>query len=167
MSSLQSLFVTATVTCHDFPFLPNQSRCVSLKLAGKNFMAQSIMSKTWLGNIFSMMALLAASWWAARRMWAFHSSTLGTAVFTLCLISSSWSLPLWNKIKRLGSKDKLPYQDSSNVVLKLVQVQKNWCSSRVPRAEHLSWDKLRQPFLAFTIIESMWQFLILDYWRHD
>ena len=39
-----------------------------------------------------------------------------------------------------------------------MQVQKNWTRSRVPRPERLSWDKLYRHFLAFLIMESMWQF---------
>ena len=92
LSSL--LFVSATETCHDLPFLPNQSRWVSLKLVGKNFMAQSMMRKTWFDVKWSITSLFAASWWAARRMWAFHSSSLGMVDSTSCLSSSSWSLPL-------------------------------------------------------------------------
>ena len=39
-----------------------------------------------------------------------------------------------------------------------MQVQKNWTSSRVPRPESLSWDKLYRRFLAFLTMESMRQF---------
>lgn len=67
ISSL-SILVTATVTCHDFPFFPNQSLCVSRKLVGRNFIAQSIIKRTWSGFRWSIMSLLAASWWAARRI---------------------------------------------------------------------------------------------------
>ena len=45
----------------------------------------------------SMTSLFAESWWAALRMWAFHSSSLGRAVSTSCMISSLRSLPLENK----------------------------------------------------------------------
>ena len=37
-----SALVMATERCQDFPFFPNQSRCVSRKLVGINFIAQSI-----------------------------------------------------------------------------------------------------------------------------
>ena len=44
-------------------------------------------------------------------------------------------------------------------VIGRIQVQeKNWINSRVPRPERLSWDKLYKRFLAFLIMESMWQF---------
>ena len=43
-------------------------------------------------------------------------------------------------------------------VIGQIQVQKNWTNSRVPRPERLSWDKLYKHFLAFLIMESMWQF---------
>ena len=39
-----------------------------------------------------------------------------------------------------------------------MQVQKNWTSSRVPRPESLTWDKLFRRFLAFLTMESMWEF---------
>ena len=43
-------------------------------------------------------------------------------------------------------------------VIGRIQVQKNWTNSRVLRPQRLSWDKLYKRFLAFLIIDSMWQF---------
>ena len=43
-------------------------------------------------------------------------------------------------------------------VIGRMQVQKNWSSQRVPRQERLSWGKLYRRFLAFLIMESMWEF---------
>lgn len=43
-------------------------------------------------------------------------------------------------------------------VIGRIQVQKNWTNSRVPRPARLSWDKQYKRFLAFLIMELMWQF---------
>ena len=43
-------------------------------------------------------------------------------------------------------------------VIGRIQVQKKWTNTRVPRPERLNWDKLYKRFLAFLIMESMWQF---------
>ena len=56
-----SALVMATVRCQDFPFFPNQSRCVSRKLVGMNFIAQSIISSTCDGFRLSIVLLLAVS----------------------------------------------------------------------------------------------------------
>ena len=56
-----SALVMATVRCQDFPFFPKQSRCVSQKLVGMNFIAQSIISSTCDGFRLSIVLLLAVS----------------------------------------------------------------------------------------------------------
>lgn len=54
-----SALVVVTDKCQDFPFFPNQSRCVLRKLVGTNFIAQSIISSTCDGFRLSIISLLA------------------------------------------------------------------------------------------------------------
>ena len=86
-----SALVMATVRCQDFPFFPNQSRCVSRKLVGMNVIAQSIISSTCDGFRLSIISLLAVSWWTERSKCDFHSSMLDAAQLKSCCNSSRLS----------------------------------------------------------------------------
>ena len=86
-----SALVMATVRYQDFPFFPNQSRCVSRKLVGMNFIAQSIISSTCDGFRLSIVLLLAVSWRTERSKCDFHSSMLDAAQLKSCCNSSRLS----------------------------------------------------------------------------
>ena len=62
-----------------------------------------------------------------------------------------------SSLERYGGKLSWKTGHAYSVIGRM-QVQKNWTSSQVPRPERLSWDKLYRRFLAFLMMESMWQF---------
>ena len=83
-----SALVMATDRCQDFPSFPNQSHCVSRKLVGMNFIAQSIVSSTCDGFRLLIISLSAASWLIKRRICDFQSTMLDAAQPKSCCNSS-------------------------------------------------------------------------------
>jgi len=71
-----AFFLNATLICQGMPHFPNQSLWLFRNFLGRNFIAQSITTNTACASRFSRISCLAASWFIARRRWAFQASIL-------------------------------------------------------------------------------------------
>ena len=75
VSSL-SFPLNATLIWQGMPFFPNQSLWLLRDFLGRNLIGQSITTNTARASRFSRISCLAASWFIARRRWAFQASIL-------------------------------------------------------------------------------------------
>ena len=142
------LFLKATVICQEMPLFPNHSPWDSRYSRGRNFIAQSWMSKTFVSLRQSVTSLRALSWFTTRSWCAFQLSIAVTASWNTWR-ASSFSFSDSNGLFKIAAwiSDSTVFNSSHH------SLRRSWVWSQLPlklesmgsfRAYLLQWSGTRK-----------------------